>query len=169
MFKVSTDELREFTFLNFPESIFNVKEILKAPFDGIMIDNGASKTPSGLPSCLRYCAHTGKMPTLKPSTRSFTGIGHGKIKSLGLADVRMPISEELFLEFDVDLINQDVPLMFGLDKHLKHGCSTNEYKKKLQTPPQRDNCPLKDKEQPSLFAVAGDRCLVYSIRVKKNA
>ena len=98
---------------------FNLGEILKIPLDGIMIDNGASKTPSGLSSYLRYCAHTGHKPSIKSSSRSFSGIGNGIISSIALASVRMPLTPDLFLESEVSLIDQDVTLMFGLDKYFR--------------------------------------------------
>ena len=83
------------------------------------------------------------MPPIKPSTRSFAGIGHGNVRSLRLADVRMPISEQVFLEFDVDIIDQDVPLVFGLEKHFKYGCSKNEYTKTFKHHPSGIKTPLK--------------------------
>ena len=123
-------------------SKIDVDDILKTPFSGVMIDNGASKTPSGLPSYLRYCAHTGHKPTIKSSSRCFAGIGNGIIPSLALADVRMPLTPDLFLEFEVNLIDQDVPLMFGLDKHLRYKCSTNEYNMTFTHHPSGVTIPL---------------------------
>ena len=119
IFNIRSNHSRISTSKSLDLSKLNVDDILKTPFDGIMIDNGASKTPSGLPSYLRYCAHTGHNPTIKSSTRCFAGIGNGIIPYLALADVRMLLTPDLFLEFEVNLIYQDLPLMFELDKHLR--------------------------------------------------
>ena len=35
-------------------------------FEGVMIDNGAAKSPTGIHAFIRYCAHTGKIPRIYP-------------------------------------------------------------------------------------------------------
>ena len=52
-------------------------------FEGVMIDNAASKSPSGLSAYLRYCAFTNSVPNLEPSGRGFSGIGSGVQMSMG--------------------------------------------------------------------------------------
>lgn len=84
-------------------------------FEGIMLDNGASGTPSGLPAFLRYCQFVGIQPTLSHSSNRFVGIGSGVVTSLGMAHVRLPLGNTHFIEFETDVVAQDVPLMFGLD------------------------------------------------------
>ena len=98
----------------------------KTDFERVMIDNGASKSPSGLPAYIRYCAFTKLKPRISPSTRIFSGLGDGTKKSLGTAKVRIPISTYLIIYFQVELIDQDIPLIFGLEQHRFHKCSTNE-------------------------------------------
>ncbi len=61
-------------------------------FENIMIDNGADKSPSGLPAYNRHCIHTGTMPEMRPSNRGFRSIGHGIMRSLRTATVRMPMA-----------------------------------------------------------------------------
>ena len=39
----------------------------------------------------------------------------------------MPVGVTSFLEFETDIVQQDVPLIIGLDLHRRHGCSSDEY------------------------------------------
>ncbi len=82
-----------------------------------MIDNGAARSPSGLPAYIRYCIHTGTTPDLRPSNRAYRGIGHGIMQSLGTGTIRMPMAPALFMNFDVDVVDHDVAVMFGLEHH----------------------------------------------------
>ena len=47
----------------------------KVEFEGVMIDNGAAKSPSGLPAFIRYCAHAGFTPKLRQSSKIFRVLG----------------------------------------------------------------------------------------------
>eukprot|EP00171_Calliarthron_tuberculosum_P008929 IDg8929t1 len=76
-------------------------------FEGVMLDNGAAKSPSGLSAYVRYCIHTSTEPILRESHRMFRSVGHGMISSLVKVAIRMPIGHSLCLTFDVDLIDQD--------------------------------------------------------------
>jgi len=96
-------------------------------FEGIMIDNGAAKSPSGLKAYIRYCAHTNSTPQVRASNRAFRGVGHGVQESLGVVPIRMPLGNQHMISFEVDLVDQDIPLIFGLEQHMAHSCSTNEY------------------------------------------
>ncbi len=40
----------------------------QSQFEGIMMDNGVSKSPYEYPAYLRYCEHAGVEPFLRPST-----------------------------------------------------------------------------------------------------
>ena len=115
-------------------------------FEGVMLDNGASGTPSGLPAYLRYCQHVGIKPQLRPSINSFVSIGKGIVRSLGVATIRMPLSPTFFLNFETDIIAQDVPLMFGLDQHRKHGCSSDEYQNSFTHHPSNTTIPVNYKK-----------------------
>ena len=95
-------------------------------FEGVMLENGAAKSPSRYAAHLRYCNHSGVEPFLRPSSTQFSGIGSGLQKSMGLATVRMPLSSSFFMTFEVDVIEQDVPLIFGFDLHHRHNCRSNE-------------------------------------------
>lgn len=118
----------------------------KDKFEGIMLDNGASGTPSGLPAYLRYCEHVGIEPSLRPSNTSFVGLGKGIVRSLGVTTVRMPLGDSMFLDFETDVVEQDVPLMFGLDQHHKHGCSSDEYHNTFTHHPTGTTIPVKFKQ-----------------------
>ena len=98
----------------------------KTTFEGVMIDNGAALSPAGLPAYLRYCAHTGIAPSLKQSNRCFRGIGKGLERSLGKISIRLPLGPDCLLEFEVDLVENDVPIIFGLEHHREFQCSSNE-------------------------------------------
>ncbi len=39
----------------------------------------------------------------------------------------MPIGADLFLKFDVDVDDHDIPLLFGLEHHSELNCSNNEF------------------------------------------
>lgn len=49
---------------------------------GVMIGNGAAKSYSGIVAFVRYYAHTGIVPNIRPSSQEFTGVGNGPVKSL---------------------------------------------------------------------------------------
>ena len=95
-------------------------------FEGVMIDDGAAKSPAGIQAFIRYCSHTGTIATITKSNLSFRGIVNGTNRSLGITSIRMPIGPTLTLEFNVELVDQDVPIMFGLEHHKLHKCSTDE-------------------------------------------
>ena len=90
-----------------------------------MIDNGGAKSPAGIQAFIQYCAHTGTIRTITKSNRSFRGIGNGMNRSLGITSIRMPIGDTLTLEFNVELVDQDVPIKFGLEHRKLHKCSTD--------------------------------------------
>ena len=52
----------------------------------------------------------GHKPTIKSSCLCFSGIGTGMNSSIALADVRLPLTPDLYHEFEVTLNDQDVPL-----------------------------------------------------------
>ena len=132
-----------------------------------MIDNRASKTPSGLPSYLRYCAHTGHKPTIKSSSRCFAGIGNGIIPSLAIKNVCMQLTPDLFLEFEVNLIDQIVPLIFGLNKYLRYKCSTNECNMTFTHRPSGVTVPLHLKNGPLCIKWPSTEVLFTRSELKK--
>lgn len=103
-----------------------MKSLYQAPFERIALDNGALRTRGVLPAYLSYCRHNGVSPYLKPSKMSFSGIENGSVPSLRIARLRMPLGKHGFIEFETDIINKEVPLLFGLDHHLLHLCSLHE-------------------------------------------
>lgn len=42
----------------------------KVEFSGVMIDNGAARSPSGVNCYMRYCTYTGYKPEIRPSNRA---------------------------------------------------------------------------------------------------
>ena len=65
---------------------------------------------------------------------------------MGLATVRMPLTRHHYLSFEVYLINQDVPFIFGLDLHYKHQCSSDELKRTFTHHPSRTTVPVAYKD-----------------------
>ncbi len=86
-------------------------------FERVMLDNGAARSPAGLLAYLRYCAFCGTIPKLRPSNLVFKGMGRGTTPSLGLAEIRLPIGSSIALTFDIDVVDHDVPKLFGLELH----------------------------------------------------
>ena len=115
-------------------------------FEGVMIDNGASKSPAGIPAFIRYCAHTETIPTITKSNRCFRGIGNGTNRSCGITSIRMPIGSTLALEFNVELVDQDFPIMLGLEHHKLHKCSTDEVEDTFTHRPTNTTIPLRFRE-----------------------
>lgn len=64
---------------------------------------------------------------------------------MGTAIVRMPLAKHFFLDFETEVVNQDVPLMFGLDQHRLHGCSSDEYHNSFTHHPSGITIPVKFK------------------------
>ena len=91
-----------------------------------MLKNGASGTPSGLSTYLPYLKNFTTEPHLRRSSTRFSGITKAIFKYLGLNTVLMTLSPELFLYFETDIFAQDFRPIFGLDRHLAHGCSSDE-------------------------------------------
>ena len=98
-------------------------------FEGIMIDNGDAKSPFGINVFIRYCAHTAIVPTITKSQQDFRGFGNGIVKSLGNAVIRIPLGVLLTIEFSVDLKENDVLIIFGLEHHRSLNRSSNEVDK----------------------------------------
>lgn len=98
-----------------------MREMTDMEFEGIALDIGASKTPGGLSEYLRYCRHTGTTTHLATSSSYFSGIENGIVPSLGLARLRLPLDQHLFIDFVVDIIEKEIPLLFGLEKHPRPG------------------------------------------------
>ncbi len=67
----------------------------KLKFEGVMLDNGAAKSPAGLPAYLRYCTYSGVSPRHRYSNLVFKGMGKGTNASLGLAEVIVLIGAEI--------------------------------------------------------------------------
>ena len=68
-------------------------------FEGVMIDNGAAKSPSGINAFIRYCARTAIVTTIRKSQLAFRGVGNCIVKSLGKAIIRIPLGALLTIEF----------------------------------------------------------------------
>ena len=65
---------------------------------------------------------------------------------MGAAKVRMPLGVTSVLEFETDIVLQDVPLMFGLDQHRRHGCNSDENHNTFTHHPSNTTIPLKFKK-----------------------
>jgi len=135
-----------------PSNVFLSKAAPKAPlhradkFEGIMLDNGASDIPSGLPAYLRYCKFVGLDPDVRESDRRFLDVGNGVIESLGIATVRLPLADSFCIAFETDILAQDVPLMFILDQHRKHRCSSDEFYNTFIHHPSGTTIPVRYKK-----------------------
>lgn len=119
----------------------------KPEFEGIMIDNGASISPSGLSAYVRYCAYTNTKPDVRPSSRAFRGMGHGVQDSKGIVSIRMPIGDHCMIPFEVELVDQDIPLIFGLEQHIKNECSSNEFYRTFTHHPSDTTVPVHFQEE----------------------
>ena len=115
-------------------------------FEGVMINNGAANSPAGIHAFIRYCAHTGKIPRIYPSNRSFRGIAHSINRSLGFTPIRLPIGPTLTLDFNAELVDQDVPIKFGLENHKYHRCSTDKVEDTFTHRPMNTTVPLTFRE-----------------------
>lgn len=47
--------------------------------------------------------------------------------------IRIPTPENSFLEFDVDVVNEDIPLLVGLDISDRHGLIADKVEKMLHS------------------------------------
>ena len=56
----------------------------------------------------------------------FKVMGQDTTGSLGMTEIRLPISSNIALTFDVDVVDHDVPILFGLEQHKRFKCSSNE-------------------------------------------
>ena len=87
-----------------------------AKFEGICMDDGAQKSLAGLPAFERYCAFTKTQAELTPSKELFR-LGEVIHKSIGKTMIRITVDNNgNFLEYVTDVIDCDVPILFGLNK-----------------------------------------------------
>ena len=119
----------------------------KSYFEAVMIDNGAAKSPSELSAFVQYCAYSDSVSKLKASNKIFRAIGKGINRSLGKATIRILIDTLLTLEFEVDTIDHDIPLIFGLENHRFKKCSSNEVELTFTHHPSNITLPLKNREE----------------------
>ena len=108
---------------SFDYSIENIPEITlgQAPstFDGICIDNGAQKSTACLPSFHQYCSFIRSYTYLILSQELFL-LGGIVYRILGTSTIRFPIDSKWnFLEYVTDIIDLDIPFLFGLEKMRK--------------------------------------------------
>ena len=126
-----------------PLSVFRTSKVLPIrQFEGIMLDNGAAGTPSGLKAYLSYCEYANISPVLRPSNAQFVGLGKGVVHSLEKATIRMPLGKNTFIDFETDIVQQDIPIMFGLDQHKKHSCSSDEFHNTFTHHPSSTTVPV---------------------------
>ena len=122
-----------------------VKELVyngNLKLEGVMLDNAAARSPSGLPAYLRYCAFSGIEPLLRESNRIFKGMGQWTTPSLGIAEVRLPIRSSLALTFDAGIVDHEVPILFGLELHKRFKCSSNEVEYTFTHHPTSTSIPV---------------------------
>ncbi len=52
------------------------------------------------------------------------GIGHGTISSFGIAAMRMLLDRQIILKLKSNVVDHDIPLIFGLEHHRELKCSS---------------------------------------------
>ncbi len=78
--------------------------------------NWSQRSLAELPAYKRYDADTLSPTALAPSEERFK-LGDVTQKSLGTTIIRFPIDEKRnYLEYQTDVVNIDLPILFGLDK-----------------------------------------------------
>ena len=108
--------------MNRPGKFIDVKkiyisEILSSSsneFKGACLDIGAEKSVIGRKQAMAYCKFTGCKFKHKPS-RTFFRFGDGCFSSIGIIPVRIPCPDGSFIHFNIDVVQEDVPMLIGLD------------------------------------------------------
>ncbi len=81
---------------------------------------------TGPKACKRYCPLTRSPLDLTPGSELFK-LGNVAHESLGRTVIRMPIDEHgNFLEYETEVIDVNLPVLFGLDNMKKHQWYVNE-------------------------------------------
>lgn len=83
-------------------------------FHGACIDTGAQQCVVGKKQARAYCRARNLRFKLLPSRIEFR-FGDGSFKSLGPLPIRIPTPNESFIEHRFDVVNADIPMLFGLD------------------------------------------------------
>ncbi len=83
----------------------------KVSFERVMLDNRAARSTASPLAYLKYCAFCGIIPKLRPRNRIFKDMGQSTKPSLGFADIHLPTRSSIALTFDIDLVDQDVPIL----------------------------------------------------------
>lgn len=60
--------------------------------------------------------------------------------------MRMPLGSSHFIDFETEIVAQDVPVIFGLDQRHKHGCSSDDYDHTFTPHLSRTTIPVKYKK-----------------------
>ena len=90
--------------------------VTESPFRGAFVDTGAQKSVIGKPQAQAYCKEA-RIP-FKPKPRHGRRLykfGDRKFEGMGLLEIRIPVTDDFFLSFDVEVVNVDVPLLIGLE------------------------------------------------------
>ena len=83
-------------------------------FQGACIDTGAQQCVVGLKQAKAYCKERRCKFKLLPSRIEFR-FGDGSFRSLGAIPIRIPTPNGSFIEHRFDVVDADIPLLFGLD------------------------------------------------------
>lgn len=85
-------------------------------FQGACVDTGAQRTVIGKQQAYAYLKWAGLQRRLEqdktPEVYRFGGSRHA---SIGTLTIRIPLADDYFLELTVDVVDVNVPLLFGLD------------------------------------------------------
>ncbi len=80
-------------------------------------------------------------------TRSFHGGDNGTVPSLRKASIRMPIGPDLFLKFDVYVVNHDILLIFRWKHHCELKFCYNELNNNFTPHPSGNSIPVTFNEE----------------------
>lgn len=84
-------------------------------FHGACLDTGTERTVIGCQQAAAYARFTGSELHMAEPQKAAFRISGLDYPSLGLLCIRLPLGDDLFLPMDVDVVDVNVPFLYGLD------------------------------------------------------
>lgn len=110
-------------------------------FLGVCMDHGAENTVAGLNQYLEYCKFANTEVNLKPSDH-WLKFGNSYELSKGIGLIRFPLTDANYFEYETDVVDLDIPILFGLDSMKRYGLKVDELEDIIAHPATGMKIPL---------------------------
>lgn len=96
--------------------LFSIAQPQESNIKGACVDTGAQRSVIGVHQAKAYCNELNYPFNPKKGGRKHRfKFGNTIFTGLGLIEIRIPLNEDSYLSYDVEVVDFDVPLLLGLD------------------------------------------------------